>query len=404
MISPLIALMEDQVAQAEGARLRRGPHSFRPRPRGLAPGLHGLPERQAAISVHRAGTAAGGGFPEMLAKRKPIAHRHRRSALHFAMGPRFPAGLPHARPVPARAAAGAGRRADGHRDAARAGRHRGSSWALQSRRVSSTVSAATTSPSKWSKSRRRQRAELDCGTAARCTSGDRPSSTRPHERRPPSSPRELGGDISLPPPTTPAWMPSTRERVQEQFLDGQARVMVATIAFGMGIDKPNVRTVIHTRSAGQPRGLLPGDRPCRARRHAQPRDSDALLCRPAHARLLLRARLSGRRLCWRLFSASCGRSRRRKKRSQRGVRMDPDAFDKALEKLWIHGGAAVDYAENVSRGHDHWRESYLAQARAEAAAIEPDAALRRDATSAACAHAGATFRRLRRQPETVRDM
>ncbi len=41
--------------------------------------------------------------------------------------------------------------------------------------------------------------------------------------------------------------------------------------------------------------------------------------------------------------------------------LDPDAFDKALEKLWIHGGAAVDYAENVSRGHDHWRESYLAQ-------------------------------------------
>ena len=43
------------------------------------------------------------------------------------------------------------------------------------------------------------------------------------------------------------------------------------------------------------------------------------------------------------------------------VRLDADEFDKALEKLWIHGGAAVDYAENVSRGHDHWRESYLAQ-------------------------------------------
>src|SRR5262249_43307426 len=38
-----------------------------------------------------------------------------------------------------------------------------------------------------------------------------------------------------------------------------------------------------------------------------------------------------------------------------------DALDKALEKLWIHGGAQVDYAENVSRGHDHWRDSYIAQ-------------------------------------------
>jgi len=41
--------------------------------------------------------------------------------------------------------------------------------------------------------------------------------------------------------------------------------------------------------------------------------------------------------------------------------MDPDVFDKALEKLWIHGGALVDFAENVSRGHDHWREPYIAQ-------------------------------------------
>jgi superfamily II DNA helicase RecQ len=41
--------------------------------------------------------------------------------------------------------------------------------------------------------------------------------------------------------------------------------------------------------------------------------------------------------------------------------MDADVFDKALEKLWIHGGALVDFAENVSRGHDHWRDSYIAQ-------------------------------------------
>jgi superfamily II DNA helicase RecQ len=41
--------------------------------------------------------------------------------------------------------------------------------------------------------------------------------------------------------------------------------------------------------------------------------------------------------------------------------MDPDVFDKALEKLWIHGGAMLDFAENVSRGQaDDWRESYIA--------------------------------------------
>ena len=41
--------------------------------------------------------------------------------------------------------------------------------------------------------------------------------------------------------------------------------------------------------------------------------------------------------------------------------MDPEVFDRALEKLWTHGGAVVDFAENVSRGHDAWREPYLAQ-------------------------------------------
>jgi superfamily II DNA helicase RecQ len=41
--------------------------------------------------------------------------------------------------------------------------------------------------------------------------------------------------------------------------------------------------------------------------------------------------------------------------------MDAEVFDKALEKLWIHGGALVDFAENVSRGHDNWREPYTAQ-------------------------------------------
>src|SRR5947209_14122749 len=41
-----------------------------------------------------------------------------------------------------------------------------------------------------------------------------------------------------------------RQRVQEEFLEGRIEVMVATIAFGMGIDKADVRTVIHTALPG----------------------------------------------------------------------------------------------------------------------------------------------------------
>ena len=45
-----------------------------------------------------------------------------------------------------------------------------------------------------------------------------------------------------------------RRRVQEEFMAGKLDVMVATTAFGMGIDKPDVRTVIHTGLQGSVEG------------------------------------------------------------------------------------------------------------------------------------------------------
>ncbi len=44
--------------------------------------------------------------------------------------------------------------------------------------------------------------------------------------------------------------PSVRERVQTAFLSGELHVVVATIAFGMGIDKADIRTVMHAALPG----------------------------------------------------------------------------------------------------------------------------------------------------------
>lgn len=41
------------------------------------------------------------------------------------------------------------------------------------------------------------------------------------------------------------WLQQERDRIQEEFCRGKTRVMVATVAFGMGLDAMHVRSVIH---------------------------------------------------------------------------------------------------------------------------------------------------------------
>ncbi len=160
-----------------------------------------------------------------------------------------------------------------------------------------------------------------------------------------------------------------RKKVQNAFFSGELQVVVATIAFGMGIDKPDIRTVIHTALPGsleayyQEVGRAGRDgAPSRAvLMHAYAdrfthdfffdRDyPDVSVLENIYARLVDQARP--------------------KEMIQSMLRMDPDAFDKALEKLWIHGGAVVDAAENLKRGNEGWRELYLAQAEHKLAQIE----------------------------------
>jgi DNA topoisomerase III len=154
--------------------------------------------------------------------------------------------------------------------------------------------------------------------------------------------------------------PEHRKRVQQEFQAGRLEVMIATIAFGMGIDKPDIRTVIHTALPGsleayyQEIGRAGRDsklsRTILLHAWADRKTHDFFFDRDYPDVSFLDA----------LFAQLRAEPQEKPALQQRLKNM-PEEFDKALEKLWIHGGAVVDFAENISRGHNNWREPYIAQ-------------------------------------------
>jgi DNA topoisomerase-3 len=160
-----------------------------------------------------------------------------------------------------------------------------------------------------------------------------------------------------------------RKRVQEDFLSGKTEVVVATIAFGMGIDKPNVRTVIHTALPGsleayyQEVGRAGRDgaasRAILMHSYADRHTHDFFFERDYPDVAMLD------RICGLLSAAPMDRGALWKR-----SRIPQEVFEKALEKLWTHGGAVVDSSDNVTAGSEEWRDSYIAQGEQKRAQIE----------------------------------
>jgi len=150
-----------------------------------------------------------------------------------------------------------------------------------------------------------------------------------------------------------------RDESQSRFLEGKVDVVVATIAFGMGVDKADVRTVVHLALPGTVEGYY--QEIGRAGRDGKP--SRAVLLH-SFADHRLHEFFQEREYPDTSVLAKIHKTLRDAPELLDDVRtrcrLGEETFDRALEKLWIHGGARVE-GDTVERGHDRWPVSYEAQ-------------------------------------------
>ena len=155
--------------------------------------------------------------------------------------------------------------------------------------------------------------------------------------------------------------PSVREQVQTAFQSGKLQVVVATIAFGMGIDKADVRTVIHTALPASVEAFY--QEIGRAGRDGLPSRTVLLYSfvdRKIHETFLERDYPPPTDLL--RVAKVLTNDFLMPEPLARALKMDLMQFQKAVEKLASQGAAQFDMAGNVrSTGTTNWRSGYEAQ-------------------------------------------
>lgn len=155
--------------------------------------------------------------------------------------------------------------------------------------------------------------------------------------------------------------PGTRERVQRHFQTGKLQCVVATIAFGMGIDKADVRTVVHYALPASVEAYY--QEIGRAGRDGLPSRTVLLYAfadRKMHDFFLERDYPVATELM-RVAKALTEEYQEAEALRVR-LKMDAETFGRAVEKLAAQGAASIDFDGNVRKnGNVAWQSGYEQQ-------------------------------------------
>ncbi len=181
--------------------------------------------------------------------------------------------------------------------------------------------------------------------------------------------------------------PATRERVQRDFLTGKLDVIVATVAFGMGVDKADIRTVVHVALPGSVEGFY-------QEIGRAGRDGNA-------SRSILLYSFADRKtqefLLEKNYPPADDLQRVLRALSaefvspdylQRKLKIDQETLERSLEKLITHGAATSDFNGNVRLADENainskqpdWQDGYEAQVTARRRQIDAMMAFAEGAT------------------------